>query len=307
MSKAVPGAVDYGLLGALSLIWGSAFLLSKIAVADFPPVTLTAVRQMIALAAFAAVATVFRTRWFRPTRREHVLIMVAAVTGIVIPFTLINWGVAVVDSGLAAILMGFMPLGVLVLAHLYTHDEKLTWPKLAGVVIGLLGLVVLFWPSVVAGFGQDVWRQLALLGAALSYAVNALAVKQLVHRPPVAFFVYSTLWSVLLSGALALALESPPAAMPGSGALAALAALGIVPTVIGAFLMFSIIVRQGAGFFGQINLLVPVAGVLIGAVFAGERPGWNAMAALAIIVSGVIVARLDPAGRSDPIKERANP
>ena len=307
MSRAVPGPADYTLLIALSVIWGSAFLLSKIAVADIAPVTLTAVRQVIALLAFVLVALAFRTRWFRPTPREHVLIMVAAVTGIVIPFTLINWGVAVVDSGLAAILMGFMPLAVVVLAHLYTRDEKLTAPKLAGVVIGLFGLVVLFWPSVVAGLGQDAWRQLALLGAALSYAVNALAVKQLVHRPPVAFFVYSTLWSVVLSGALAFALEAPPAAAPGGDALAALFALGIVPTAGGAFLMFAIIARRGASFFGQINFLVPLAGVLVGFLFAGERPGWNALAALVIIVSGVIVARLDPAGRSAPIKESANP
>lgn len=303
MSRAAPGPADYGLLIALSVIWGSAFLLAKIAVADFPPVTLTAIRQVIALAVFALVALVFQTRWFRPTMGEHVLIMIAAVTGIVIPFTLINWGVAVVDSGLAAILMGLMPLAVLVLAHFLTRDEKLSWPKLVGVMLGLCGLIVLFWPSLATGFGADGWRQLALLGAALSYAVNALAVKKLVHRPPMAFFVFSSLWSLFLAMALAFALEAPLSVTPSGASITALLVLGLVPTAGGAFLMFALIERQGATFFGQINLLVPVAGVIIGVVIAGEQLGLNALAALFIIICGLIVARLRPRALPAPTKE----
>lgn len=293
-ARPAPGLVDYMLLVALSVIWGSAFLLSKIAVADIPPVTLTALRQAIALMAFVVVALIFRTHWFRPTPREHVMIAIAAITGIVIPFTLINWGVAVVDSGLAAILMGLMPLAVLVLAHVLTKDEKLTTPKLAGVLLGLLGLIVLFWPSLAAGFGVDGWRQLALLGAALSYAVNALAVKQLTHRSAMAFFVYSNIWSVVLAALLAVTLEAPSSISPSQPAIAALVALGIVPTAVGGFLMFTLIDRQGATFFGQINLLVPVAGVVLGALFLGERLSLNAFVALAIIFSGVAVARWRP-------------
>ncbi|WP_306117764.1 MULTISPECIES: DMT family transporter [unclassified Roseitalea] len=297
MNRPAPGPADYALLGTLSLIWGSAFLLSKIAVADFDPLTLTALRQAIAFGCFVAVAFVIGTRWFRPSMGEHVLIAACALTGTVVPFTAINWGVAVVDSGLAAILMGLMPLVVIVLAHFATPDEKLSGPKVFGVLLGLVGLAILFWPALRDGLGRDVWRQLALLGAATSYGVNALLVKRLVHRPPIAFFVMLTCWSVLFSAVLAFIVEAPFSASPSRDSLAALAALGVMPTAGGAFLMFALIERQGASFFGQINLLVPVAGFIIGVGLAGERPGFGAVLALGCIVAGLVVARIG-AGRA---------
>ena len=303
MSRPAPGAVDYGLLVALSVIWGSAFLLSKIAVADFSPITITLARQIVAVALLVVFALIAGQRWFRPTGRDHALMALAAVTGVVLPYTLINWGVVVIDSGLAAILMGLMPLTVLVLAHMTTADEKLTVAKLAGVSLGLVGLVVLFWPSVVAGFGQDLWRQLAVLGAAFAYAVNALAVKRLVHHPPLVLMTYVTVCSVVLLVPLTVLVEDPFAATPTTASVLALIALGVVPSAIGALFMVAIIARQGASFFGQINLLVPVAGVLIGVVFAGERPGLNALIALIIIIAGMVVARLNPVTRPAPAKE----
>ena len=98
-------------------------------------------------------------------------------------------------------------------------------------------------------------------------------------------------------------LESPLAIDPTMQQTIAMIALGIVAYTLGAFFMFAIIDRQGASFFGQINLLVPVAGVFLGALFLGERPGWNALAALVIIVSGVVVARLKFSGLA-PLKRK---
>ena len=124
MQKNPPGLADYALLTALALLWGSAFLLSKVAVAEVSPITVTLLRQFIALMALGAIAAV-SGRWFRPSARDHVFMVICAIAGTALPYTLINWGVVVIDSGLAAILMGFMPLVVLLLAHLVTHDEKL--------------------------------------------------------------------------------------------------------------------------------------------------------------------------------------
>ena len=290
-----PGPVDYLLLVSLATIWGSAFLLSKVAVADFPPVTITLIRQVIALAILAAIALAFGKGWFRPSARDHLFMGICALTGTVIPFTLINWGVQVIDSGLAAILMGFMPLVVLLLAHLLTVDEKLTLPKVAGVVVGLIGLAVLFWPELTRGFGQNLARQVAVLGAAFAYGVNALSVKQLTRHPPMVLMTYITAWTLVVLVPAAFLIENPFVSDPHRNSVLALIALGIVPSAIGALFMFAIIERQGASFFGQINLLVPVAGVVLGIVFLGERPGLNALAALVIIVSGVVVARLGPA------------
>lgn len=302
MQKNPPGLVDYTLLTTLSLLWGSAFLLSKVAVSEVTPITITLIRQLIAVVLLFAFAAAAR-RWFKPTARDHLFMVICALTGTVLPFTLINWGVAVIDSGLAAILMGFMPLTVLLLAHLVTHDEKLTLPKLAGVVLGLIGLAILFWPQLQAGFGQDLIRQVAVLGAAIAYAVNALSTKQLVGHPPLALMAYITAWTLAILVPAAFLFEAPLAIAPSLKVSYALLALGILPSAAGALLMVAIIRRQGATFFGQINLLVPVAGVLLAVVFLGERPGFNALAALAVIFAGLLAARIKPSGKRSIAQE----
>ncbi|MEM1376557.1 MAG: DMT family transporter [Pseudomonadota bacterium] len=300
------GPVDYILLTTLAFMWGSAFLLSKIAVAEVQPITITLIRQLIAGALLGGLVIILRRHWFRPTRRDWVFIVLCALTGTILPFTLINWGVAVIDSGLAAILMGLMPLVVLVLAHFVTEDEKLSWPKVAGVLLGLVGLGVLFWPQLAGGLGDNIVRQIAVLGAAVAYAINALSTKQLVRHPPLVLMAYIMFATLPLLLPAAFLFETPLAINPSNSVLLALIAMGIVPSAIGALFMFAIVQRQGASFFGQINLLVPVAGVLLGAVFLGERPGWNALAALVIIVAGVVVARLQ-FGTSNPLKTEERP
>ena len=292
MSIGKPGALDYFLLIVLSIIWGSAFLLSKIAVVEVPPLTLTLLRLALAAVVLLAIAHAAGQR-FRPTPVQHGFMIACALAGNVIPFTLINWGVEVIDSGLAAILMGFMPLVLLVLAHVFTEDEKMTLPKLIGVALGIAGLVILFWPELRAGFGRDLVRQFAVLGAALAYAVNALTTKRLAGTPPLALIAYIFVWSVVLLMPAALGFEAPLAIRPSTGTVLAVVALGVLPTAIGAVLLVTIIRRQGASFFGQINLLVPVAGVLLGVVFLGERPGLNALVALAVIFSGILAARMN--------------
>ncbi|MEL6919682.1 MAG: DMT family transporter [Pseudomonadota bacterium] len=292
LAKKHAGFADYSLLTTLAFIWGSAFLLSKVAVAEVPPITITLIRQLLAGILLGGLVIILRRNWFRPAQRDWIFIWVCALTGTILPFTLINWGVAVIDSGLAAILMGLMPLVVLVLAHFVTDDEKLSAPKVAGVLLGIAGLAVLFWPQIGGAMGDNLIRQVAVLGAAVAYAINALSIKQLLRHPPLVLTAYITLATWLLLVPASFLFENPLAIRPTGDVTLALIALGILPTAVGALLMFAIIDRQGASFFGQINLLVPVAGVLLGAVFLGERPGWNALAALVIIVAGVVVARL---------------
>lgn len=302
MNKEQPGLYDYALLVGLALLWGSAFLLSKVAVQEVSPITVTLIRQGIAVVALFAFAAASR-RWFKPTARDHLFMVICAICGTALPYTLINWGVEVIDGGMAAILMGFMPLVVMVLAHFVTPDERLTLPKLVGVALGLVGLAILFWPQLRAGFGHDVLRQLAVLGASVSYGVNALSTKQLVGRPPMALMAYITAWTMPFLIPAAFLLESPLSIDPSTRVTLALLALGLLPSGLGALIMVTIIRRQGASFFGQINLLIPVAGVLLAVIFLGERPGINALVALGVIFAGLMAARVKPSNRTSIAQE----
>ncbi|MEM6463818.1 MAG: DMT family transporter [Pseudomonadota bacterium] len=300
-----PGWIDYGLLGLLAVIWGGSFMLSRVAVAEVPPMTLTAMRQAIAMVVLAAV--VLKTREaLNASNRDHIVIFVSAFFGMALPFTLITWGLGEITAGFAAILMGLMPLMTIVLAHFFTDNEAMNAAKLIGVFVGLLGLVVLFWPDIVARTDRDIWRQLAILVSGVSYAVNALITKRLLHLKPRPMFAVNIAWSFAMVGAAALVFEPLISDNPSSIAWLSIVLLGLLPSAVASLIMFRIIARQGASFFGQINLLVPVAGVLWGAIVLNERLSFNAWIALAIILSGVAVARMQPKPKLKSVEDQTS-
>jgi drug/metabolite transporter (DMT)-like permease len=285
-----PGLVDYGLLSLLAIIWGGSFMLSKIAVSEVPPIMVTAGRQAIAAVILVVVAVQSGHR-LKASGTDHLVIIASAFFGLALPFSLITWGVQEISAGFAAILMGLMPLMTIVLAHFLTHDEKMSAQKLIGVVFGLAGLVVLFWPDLVQGTDSQIWRQLAVMAAGVAYAINALLTKRLLHLRPRPMFAVNIAWSFAMLAAGAVLFESWPSQTPSAPVLTAILLLGVFPSAVASLIMFRIIARQGASFFGQINLLVPMAGVLWGAIILGERLSANSFFALAVIIFGVAVAR----------------
>lgn len=300
-----PGWVDYSLLGLLAIIWGGSFMLSRVAVAEVPPITLTAMRQAIAVVILVGVVIATRQA-LNASLKDHAVIFVSAFFGMAMPFALITWGLGEITAGFAAILMGLMPLMTIVLAHFFTDNEKMNIAKLAGVFLGIGGLVVLFWPDIVSRTDKDIWRQMAILVSGVSYAVNALITKRLLHLKPRPMFAVNIGWSFVMLAVAALLFEPWIDNNPSAVAWISIVLLGVFPSAVASLLMFRIIARQGASFFGQINLLVPVAGVLWGAIFLGERLALNAFFALAIILSGVAVARMRPKPKLKSVEEKAS-
>ena len=120
----IVSSYDYFLLFLLALIWGSSFMMQKIAVSEVAPITMTAWRQMIAAVLFVLIL-LFAKMQVKATAYEHFLLFMSAILGTALPFSLISYGVTQIDSGLAAILMGAMPLVTIVLAHFTSNDEAL--------------------------------------------------------------------------------------------------------------------------------------------------------------------------------------
>lgn len=305
MTAARPGVRDYGLLFALAAMWGASFLLSKVAVQSVEPFTATLLRQCVAALVFAVVFLASGER--QPmTPADHVNAFLTAALGTGLPFALITWGVVEVDASIAAIMMGLMPLTVLVLAHFTTDDELITPPKLAGILMGFAGLVVLFWPKLTGNaHGGSLARHAAILAAALCYAVNALVTKRLKHLKPRPLYALVMGWTLVILLPLALLLETPSAAAPDARALAAIIALGLFPSALGSLLLFHIVARNGATFFGQINFLVPLFGVLWSALILQERLSLNAAAALTLILAGVAIARLPASAHPSALRKEA--
>ncbi|MEL6289306.1 MAG: DMT family transporter [Pseudomonadota bacterium] len=288
--KPAPGVVDYALLLALAAIWGSAFLVIKFAVETVPAATLTLSRLAIASILLAVIARAMRQSISRESGAMGWIVL-SALIGNALPFTLIAWGQEEIDSGVSAILMAFMPLSTVLMAHLFTRDEKLDRWKIGGVVFGTAGVVVLIGPAKLLALGDDVWRQLAVAGAALSYGLNAVVSKRLAGLPSMALVAWLMLISTVMMVPVTVIWDDLASIQPSTISLVSTLVLGVVHTAIGALMLFLIIQRQGATFFSQVNFLIPIIGVFYGAVLLGEQLGSGAYLALILILLGIALAR----------------
>jgi drug/metabolite transporter (DMT)-like permease len=285
-----PGPADYGLLLLLGALWGASFLLVKIGVGSVPPLTVTAARLVLASLLLLVLARM-TGQSLPKDPRTLLLVAFTGVLGNALPFSLISWGQVKIESGLSAILMAVMPLVTYLLAHIFTHDEKLNRFKALGVALGMAGIVVLIGPAKLASLGQETVRQLAVTGAAVCYGFNALLARRLAGHPPLALVAGFMLASAVVLVPLSLVVDQPWTLTPTTEAIAAITVLGLLQTAMGTVLMMVILRRQGASFFSQINFLVPIFGVFWGFLVLAERPSVDALVALGMILAGIALAR----------------
>ncbi len=290
MSPTLPTARDYLMLLLLGMVWGGNFLLIKIGVATIPPTTFAVLRLAIAGIVMAGLARFLREPFTFPIRAWGPILL-ASISGNALPFILIGWGQQRIDAGIAAICMGVMPLATILLAHVFTFDEKLNPRKLIGVLFGFAGLVVLIGPKTLMGLGHQALAELAVCLGAFCYGINALATKALRGYPLSALAAVTFGVSALIDLPLALLWDRPWALSPSWQSLWAIFILAALPTGLGTLQMFDIIKRLGVSFFSQINFIVPVFGVLWGALLLGETPPVNALLALGCILAGIAVTR----------------
>lgn len=166
-------ASDWALLGLLSIIWGGSFLFVGVAVRELPPLTIVGVRVLLAALALQLVLKAMGVRLPRE-RQVWAAFFGMGILNNVLPFTLIVWGQSHIASGLASILNATTPLFTVVVAHYFTTDERLTGTRLGGVIVGFVGVAVMIGSAALASLNTSVLAQLAVLGAALSYAFSGV-------------------------------------------------------------------------------------------------------------------------------------
>lgn len=280
-------AAHWLLLIGLVAMWGSSFMLTKVAVSSLAPSTVVAGRLAIAAALLGAWMMAARRR-LPPFGPLWGYFLVMSLLGNVLPFLLIGWGQQSIDSGLAGILMAVMPLTTLVLAHFFVEGEKLTQARAGGFALGFAGIVILIGPEALSGLGgtmDALLGQVAVLGGAICYAVNTIVVRR---RPPCDVRVTAAVVlaiSTLLTAPMGAALFPLPD-LPGQ-AIWAVMLLGVICTAAATVVYFQLVAVAGPTFLSLINYLIPLWAVAMGMAFLGERPDWNALAALLLILAGI--------------------
>ncbi len=305
------GPVEWVLLLILSFIWGASFFLGKVAVATVPPLTIVMIRVLVA-ALVMNLFMAFSGRRMPGSLKMWTGFLVMGLLNNMIPFSLIFWGQIKIASGLASILNATTPLWTVMLAHFLTRDEKLNPGRFSGVILGILGVVIIIGPDVLKGFGANAWSQLAVVGAAVSYAFAGIFGKQFKTTSPYVMATGQLTCSGLLMIPVSLWVDRPwTLALPDTVTWACLITLALVCTALAYILYFKILSSAGATNLMLVTFLIPVSALLLGIFVLGEHLDVRHFLGMATIALGLITidgrvkqlisARLIKLGlRSDP-------
>ena len=285
----VMGSREWLLLITLSVIWGGSFFFTGVAVRELPPFTLVTLR--VSLAALALLIVIRARGLSMPADpRIWAAFFGMGILNNMIPFSLIVWGQTHIPSGLASILNATTPFFGVVVAHILTQDEKMTGRRLAGTVIGFAGVAFMIGPAALSGLGSNVLAQLAVLGAALSYAFAGVFGRRFraMGVSPLVTACGQVCASTVLMLPIALFVDRPwTLAVPSVSTWLAVGAIALISTALAYILFFRILATAGATNLMLVTFLIPVSAILLGWLFLGELLEPKHFFGMATIVMGL--------------------
>lgn len=286
---------EWAVFLALGLVWGSSFLWIKVAVEEIGPFMLVALRLLFGLLGLVVVL-VWQKQPLPRDGRTWLAYLFMGVFNTAVPFTLISWGEQHIPSALASILNGTVPLFTIIIAHFWLQDEKITLPRLGGLILGFIGVVVLLSGDLQPGaLMSNLWGQLAVVAAALCYAL-ALNFSRKYLRGQVP--VVQSLLTLLIADVImwvAVPIAERPVLFPTLPITwFAVVWLGLLGSCLAYLMFFFLINRWGPTRTSLVTYLFPIIGVILGILFLKESASWTFLLGTALVAAGVGVVNLAP-------------
>ena len=265
---------------ALILIWGTAYTLVGYTVDYITPVWMVAARTFIAAILLVGYA-LLRGHKFPPLKdKRWIWYSFMGIIGSAVPFYFLAKGQVDVESGLTSILVGFMPLLTIVMAHFFIKSEPLSPRKALGFFIGFLGIIILFLPDPFRWELINNWQgQGYIVLAAAFYAALTIIAKR-APETPASVGAAMMLISAAFFSALAALYTGVPGDIPPVSAIIALLALAVGSTGFAQIIYLRIIQVSGPSFIAKINYLVPICSLIAGIIFLDEAFRWRSVIAL---------------------------
>lgn len=274
----------------LSAVWGSSFMFMRIAAPVLAPIVLACSRFIFAAVFLAVVMLLWRRRLDLRANWHHYAIQGAL--GAAIPFNLFSFAAQTLPASLLSVLNATAPIWAALLGVMLRH-HRITLTSALGLILGMTGVAILvgFDPAMlVSGAGLAV---LAATIATMCYSVNAIYMAKLRALDPLAMAFGCMMMSTLFT--LPIAPFYLPEAWPAPGVIAAVAVLGIVCSGMAYLVYFRLMAEAGTTSALTVTFLVPVFGILWGALFLDERIGWNTLIGSVIVITGTaLVAGFRP-------------
>ena len=286
--------LDLSLLILLAVIWGSSFFNIKIATYSYDPITLALVRVIFASIPLLILCKIsgIKIEAFNKNWSSYALI---GLCNIAIPFVLIAIGTAKINSYLAAMLMSTTPLSGSILAHFFTKDEKLSYLKSLGVLIGFSGIVLLFFDKVIVNSENYIYVLVTIVGSTF-YCIGGLLTLRLKYKKNENVTTSTTLWSVIFLLPFSLILETPWESNPTFASTMSLLYLGVIATGLAWLIRFRILTVNGLVFQTQVAYLIPIFGIIFGYFLMDEIITWKAILSLVVILIGIYIFKKNNKG-----------
>lgn len=283
------------LLIALTLIitWGTAYTMVSVGVRYITPIWLVAYRTILGAILVTLYAYWRGHRFPKLSNPRWLWYFILGLTGMVIPFFLISVGQKTVDSGVAAIIVGFMPLMTIIMAHFFAN-ERLTVRKTLGFLLGFVGIIILFLPE---NFNLTLikdWRaQVLVVGGAFFYAITTILAKR-APDTPASLAAAMMLVGAAIAATLAAIVSGIPDTIPPAMGIWMAVGLGIGSTALGNILFLYVVQKSGPSMIARINYFPALASVIAGVWFLNEPFTWRIAIAMCVIILGVFISRSGP-------------
>jgi len=285
--------VEIVLLVLLAVLWGSSYLLIKIAVATIPPVTLIATRVTIA-ALFLVTVMVWKGEHLPKDGQTWRMLFIQAIFNSIGAWTVLAWGQQYVDSGLASVLNSTSPLFVFFIILFFTRHEPTGSLKMLGACLGILGVTLIVGVDVLRGLGQQVVAQLAVLLGAILYAGAAIYGKRFSHLSPTVTAASTMLWATACLVPLSMVAEQPWMLRPSGASIMAAVVLSLFCTGGALLIYFRLVRTLGSMGVASQSYLRAGVGVFLGVVVLGEKITPVIGLGLAAAILGVIAINMPP-------------
>ncbi len=290
----------------VGLIWGSSFLLIRVGVGEMSPSQVVLIRCVIA--AIGLNLVLFMRGMRLPSDwqgwRDMTLL---GIGNAAIPYLLIGIGEQQVPSNVTSVLQSTTALFTMLIAHFAMADERMTLPKVAGVILGFMGVIVLASTSATPGEEISIPHVLSILGGAMSYAIFSIFSRVVTARRraagmpkieplaiaassfiPASIFALITMFAEPLLGGRAATLLSTVS----SDSLIAVLVLGFVNTFIAYLFFYYVLQELGASRATTVTYVVPVVGLVLGWLVLNEHIDIMLLVGAALIFAGIAITNM---------------
>lgn len=277
---------------ALGIIWSSSFLWIKIGLQEIGPMALVAFRMLLGALTAAGIAIYQKVEWPRDWKTWGIYAILGPAS-LAIPIFFISWGEQTIDSAVASILNATVPLFTIVIAHFWLRDDKMTAPKVIGLLIGFAGVVVLFSEDLLASQHKNVIGQLSVILASLFYAWSAVYARRATQH--VTGVIRGAL--PLITAGLFIWVIGPITEKPflfPSLTLTWIAALwlGVLGSGIAMVMFYYLLHEIGPTRTTLVAYIFPPGGVMLGVLFLNEHLSWQLLAGTALIIVSLFAVNL---------------